>query len=128
MPRLLELPQVIGIVGSRRRDTFDDYWACRKAFDLIYKPGDKIVSGGCEKGGDRFAELIAKELGITAIIHYAGKKHKNKAEFCRAAFGRNTLIAIDCTILIAVVAIDRTGGTEDTVKKVLARNKEVIYA
>jgi len=39
---------------------------------------------------------------------------------------RNTLIAKDCTVLIACVAEDRTGGTEDTIKKADDLGKGVI--
>ena len=113
----------IGIVGSRSRDTIPDYQEVVNTFTTIYKEGDTIVSGGCQKGGDRFAEIIAKGLGLTITIHYPDwDKHKKSAGFVR-----NTLIANDCDVLIACVAGDRTGGTEDTIKKVLKQNKEVIY-
>lgn len=63
----------IGIVGSRRRDSDEDYQACLAAFLAIYKPGDLIVSGGCPQGGDRFAEVIADEMGIPIKINYPDK-------------------------------------------------------
>ena len=115
--------KTIGIVGSRRRNTHEDFDKCITALDKIYEYGDRIVSGGCLEGGDKFAEQIAKALGLTITIHYPNWKKFGKF----AGFERNTKIAKDCDVLIALVAEDRTGGTEDTVKKVLKMNKEVIY-
>jgi hypothetical protein len=43
-----------------------------------------------------------------------------------AGFLRNTDIAKDADVLIAVVAADRTGGTEDTIRKVQKMGKRVI--
>lgn len=110
----------IGIVGSRRRDSQKDFQAVKKAFLEIYEEGDSLVSGGCEKGGDRFAEVLAKHFGLSLTIHYP--KWDNGLD---AGFVRNTLIAEQCTVLIACVASDRTGGTEDTVKKAKAMGKKV---
>lgn len=113
--------RVIGIVGSRRRDSSVDEAKCCAAFINIHRDGDQLVSGGCPTGGDRFAENIARGLGLTITIHYA-----NWSKGPSAGFQRNTLIARDCDILIAVVASDRKGGTEDTVDKVSRLGKKVI--
>jgi hypothetical protein len=51
----------IGIVGSRRRDTEQDYKIVLNKFEELYREGDIIISGGCPKGGDRFAEKIAEK-------------------------------------------------------------------
>lgn len=102
----------IGIVGSRRRNSKSDMGLLLHAFTDVYKNGDSIVSGGCPKGGDRFAELIAERLKIPILIY--------KADWSvgrHAGFLRNTNIAEDSNILIACVADDRKGGTEDTIKK-----------
>jgi hypothetical protein len=123
--------KIIGIVGSRRRDGGIDYKRLLDVFNEVYEEGDTIVSGGCPKGGDRFAEIIADLRKIPIIIHLPKWN-----EYGRAAGPiRNTLIAQDslgptriggCNILLAVVAKDRTGGTEDTIKKVEALGKPVI--
>jgi hypothetical protein len=52
--------KTIGIIGTRTRDSGDDFDLTLKAFKSIYKSGDRICSGGCPKGGDRFADTIAK--------------------------------------------------------------------
>jgi hypothetical protein len=103
----------IGIVGTRRRDSETAYHKVWVAFFDIYKEGDRIVSGGCSYGGDKFAERIAKSHTIPITIHYA-QWHKHGKS---AGFIRNTDIAKESDILIACVASDRLGGTEDTIKK-----------
>ena len=118
--------KTIGIVGSRRRSSANDMVDCMAALD-IYLAKHKIseyrlVSGGCPKGADNFAESIAKTRGLTIIIHYPNWAGLGKA----AGFARNTKIAEDCDVLIALVAEDRTGGTEDTIRKATKLGKEII--
>lgn len=115
-------PKTIGIVGSRRRGTANDFVLLCAAFDLIYKPGDRIVSGGCPKGADEFAEVIARKRGLTIIIHHADWRGPLGQ---RAGFRRNTEIARDGDEFLALVAPDRKGGTEDTVAKCLRLGKTV---
>lgn len=103
----------IGIVGSRRRDKAEDFYIVQREFLKCYRTGDRIVSGGCKRGGDQFAEEIAERRQIPILIHYAQWDLLGK----RAGFERNTDIAKDADVLIACVAEDRTGGTEDTIKK-----------
>jgi len=112
--------KVIGIVGSRRRNSKDDYKLMEEKFLEIYEDGDEIVSGGCHKGADAMAQHLAEKHQVTIKIYYA---QWNKLER-GAGFARNTYIARDSDELIAVVAEDRTGGTEDTVKKFLKNNNE----
>jgi hypothetical protein len=115
--------KVIGIIGSRRRNSKEDLELCRKEFLHIYEEGeDSLVSGGCPKGGDRFCEIFAKEYGIPIKIHYADWEKYGKS----AGFKRNTYIAEDADVLICVVAPDRAGGTEDTVKKAQKMGKKII--
>lgn len=123
MPPVRPKVKTIGMVGSRRRDTLLDYHLCEEAFFKVYNKGDRIVSGGCPKGGDRFAEIIAKRYGITIVIHYADW---NGPDGKRAGFVRNSDIAQECDVLLALVALDRTGGTEDTIKKAVALGKQII--
>jgi hypothetical protein len=111
--------KTIGIVGTRRRDSQADLNMVRDAFVSVYEEGDQIVSGGCPQGGDRFAEVLAKSGQVAIKIYYA-----KWAKFGRSAgFQRNSLIATDADVLIACVAPDRTGGTEDTIKKFMKLGK-----
>ena len=103
----------IGIVGSRRRDTHEDYHKVLTKVSRIWQEGDVLVSGGCPKGGDRFAEMIAKLIDARIVIFPADWKKYGK----QAGFVRNTDIAKLADELIACAATDRTGGTEDTITK-----------
>jgi hypothetical protein len=111
--------KTIGIIGTRSRDGSRNLDLIRKALLGIYEQGDEIVSGGCPQGGDRFAEMLAKEQQIPIKIYYAQWMLKGKS----AGFQRNELIARDADVMIACVALDRKGGTEDTIKKYLAMGK-----
>jgi len=114
----------IGIIGSRRRDGGDDYIKVIKQATEIYEDGDRLISGGCPKGGDRFAEIIAKTIGCPILIFHSDWDRHGRG----AGFVRNTYIADESDILIACVAEDRKGGTEDTIKKFLKnKSKENLY-
>lgn len=114
--------KTIAIIGSRRRDSQKDFEATLKVFLSVYEYGDDMVSGGCPKGGDRFAEVIAKKQQIPIKIYYAQWNKLGK----RAGFDRNTDIARDGDVIIAVVAPDRKGGTEDTIVKAEGLGKEIL--
>ena len=107
--------KTIGIIGSRRRDSEEDFKKCEEAFLSVYEPGDEIVSGGCPKGGDKFAEILAKKHQVTIKIYYAQWNKIGRG----AGFARNTYIAKDSDVLIACVSYDRKGGTENTIKTFL---------
>lgn len=137
-----EVEMIIGMVGSRRRDTLGDFLAAREAFNKVYNSGDTLVSGGCPKGSDRFAELIAislvRNLSVEELFRLDAderadliialeapiKLHRANWKLGKhAGFLRNTDIAQDAEVLIALLAGDRTGGTEDTVKKFVKIHK-----
>lgn len=101
------------IIGSRKRDSEDDFFEVVDAFLKIYEGHDIIISGGCPKGADRFAERISTETGVPIVIFPANWEKFGKA----AGFIRNTDIARNGDVVIACVAPDRKGGTEDTIKK-----------
>ena len=91
-------------------------------FVRIYKEGDKIVSGGCPKGGDRFAEIIAKDFNLTKengkLIIYPAEWDKHGKS---AGFKRNTYIAQDADVLIAVITKDRKGTEKIRIKSFMGR-------
>jgi len=101
------------IIGSRRRNSNNDLWIVYGHLMNIYEKGDILVSGGCSKGGDYFAELLSAKYDIPMIIFPADWKRYGRG----AGFIRNTDIAKNGDIVIACVAPDRIGGTEDTIKK-----------
>jgi hypothetical protein len=115
---------VIGIVGTRQRDSKTAYFLVEQAFNkyrnLYSNLSALICSGGCPKGADRFAEIIAKKYCLPLLIFPANwDRHKNLAGFIR-----NTDIANVSDVLIACVSKDRTGGTEDTIKKFTKLGKD----
>lgn len=114
--------KVIGIVGTRSRNTQKDYLVVARAFHRIYEIGDEIVSGGCPQGGDRFAESLARSNQCPIKIYYAEWNRLGK----RAGFARNGYIVRDADYLIACVSADRTGGTEDTVSQFLKKIDDYI--
>lgn len=114
--------RVIGVVGSRRRNSEADFKLLQDLLNRIWREGDTFVSGGCSRGADRFIEIMASDSQVPITIHRADWKTYGKV----AGFMRNTLIAQDCDILVAMVAEDRTGGTEDTLRKAESMGKEVI--
>lgn len=117
----------IGIVGSRRRNTANDMVKTVATLDrflnTLSQKEYRLVSGGCPQGADSFAEAIAKKRGLTITIHCPDWNGPAKKA---AGFVRNTTIAEDCDVLIAVVAKDRTGGTEDTIRKAEKLGKQII--
>lgn len=116
------MSKVIGIIGSRRRDSTEDFKLIEDAFLKIYEEGDKICSGLCPKGGDRFAVIIADKYNVESIWFPAQWSKYGKG----AGFVRNTDIANNSDVLIACVASDRKGGTEDTIKKFLKTKQDLI--
>lgn len=114
--------KIIGIVGTRRRVSPKDQELVEKALLSVYEDGDEIVSGGCPYGGDRFAETLARKHQVPIKIYYAQWDKYGKS----AGFKRNGDIAHDADVLIACVAPDRTGGTEDTIKKFGDKGKVIL--
>lgn len=107
----------IGIIGTRRRNSSEAFKKIKEVFFEVYEDGDYLVSGGCPKGGDRCAEQMAKEYGIPIIIYFPNWKKHGRG----AGLVRNGDIAYNSDVLIACVSKDRTGGTEDTIKKFLKK-------
>ena len=120
----------IGIIGTRKRNTHDDFIDIKDKFFKLYEDGDQIVSGGCPKGADNFAEEIARIEGVSITIHYPNWSRYETREDNQpnpAAFIRNTTIAQYSDIIIACVNNPsdtlgevlkrKVGGTEDTLRK-----------
>lgn len=111
--------KVIGIIGSRRRNTEGDFLLIEEVFNTIYEPGDTICSGLCPQGGDRCAVILSEKYKTDTLWFPAEWEKYGRV----AGFKRNTDIAKMSDILIACVASDRKGGTEDTIVKYLKLGK-----
>ena len=112
----------IGIIGSRSRNSEADFNKLSSFLDdylsMLEKGGHtfSFVSGGCPKGGDHFAEIIAKELNIPITIYYPDVKDaKSKGEYAKACYARNLLIAKHSTELIALPNSEKKSGTLHTI-------------
>ena len=106
----------LGIVGSRRRNSLEDKELIRQRI-IELKP-DSLVSGGCSKGADRFAEELAIELDLSIEIfrpNLKGNPTPTRYDMIKAYYARNQQVAIASDRLIALVAPDRKGGTEHTI-------------
>lgn len=105
----------LGIVGSRQRCSKEDWELLFKR--VVELNPSMIISGGCAKGADNFAEEYARRLGIPILIfhpnHSAGQSRQCWIE---AFHRRNELIALESEHLIALVAPSRKGGTENTIR------------
>lgn len=112
----------IGIIGSRKRNTTEDFKTVKRIFEEVYRVGDIIISGGCPQGGDYFAEMIANMYNTPICIFPANWKEYGRS----AGFRRNTYIAEQSDTLIACVAEDRKGGTKDTIKKYMKTKRDLI--
>lgn len=106
------MAKIIGIIGSRDRDDQDTYAKILTVFDQIYTPGDWVCSGGCSRGGDRFAKLIANKYKTPYLEFPADWDGLGKA----AGMIRNVHIAKACHVLIASPS-NPGCGTRHTIKK-----------
>lgn len=117
----------IGIVGTRTRDTREDYYFVKIAFlNLMNQFSDDeiiIVSGGATRGADRFAEMLAYEHDLWLEEFNPAFKSTRKEQL-KEYFRRNKEIADNCDYLIACVSKDRKGGTESTIKFFLRTHDE----
>ncbi|MBU1082710.1 MAG: hypothetical protein KKB59_19650 [Spirochaetes bacterium] len=113
---------IIGIVGCRSRDTNEDFKLVERKFLDLYneEKGVIVCSGGCPKGGDRFAKLLHKKYCVPYLEFPANWVKYGK----RAGYIRNHDIAIRSDILIACVSPNRTGGTEHTIKEFIEFHEE----
>lgn len=119
--------KTIGVVGTRTRDSGKAFLKVFNRFLSHYVHGDIICSGLCPEGADRFAVIIADIFRLTnkqRLWFPADWERHGKP----AGFIRNTDIAKNSNILIACVATDREGGTEDTIKKFIKfHGKQYLY-
>ena len=109
------------MVGSRRRTDRETIEAAVGGLPL----GTVVVTGGAE-GPDRWAEHAARTSGLEVIVHRP-ELHGVCARWQAAErfYARNQRIVDDSDLVIAFVAPDRTGGTEDTIRRAARAGKPV---
>jgi SLOG family YspA-like protein len=111
----------IGIVGSRRRADRAAVEACIAEL----APDTFVVTGGA-RGPDRWAEQAARARGLGVVVHkpdLGGASTRWQAT--KRYYARNQAIVDDSDRIVAFVAPDRTGGTEDTIRRAERAGKPV---
>jgi hypothetical protein len=113
-----------GVVGSRRRNNLNDRRIVLRLVEwlLTTRKHVSLASGGCPQGADAFAEEAARVLqpNVDITVFNIDKTGvSTRWDFTKRAYERNRLIAQNSDELFALVAEDRTGGTENTIKHAL---------
>lgn len=89
---------------------------------------DVVVSGGC-RGVDSWAVSAAKARGLAVAVHrpqLGGVRCRGEA--AGRYYHRNQVVIDDCDRVIAFPSPDRTGGTEDTIRRAERAGKPVLFA
>ena len=112
----------VGIVGSRQRT---DKHNVIKLVDSLPQ-NSVVVSGGC-RGVDTWALVRAKQRGLHTIVCKPDLTNaKENYEIAKKFYERNKKIVQHSNIIIAFVAPNRKGGTENTIKWAKKMGKRVI--
>ena len=127
----------VAIIGSRM------YENTRKIKDTLFqlkrKFGDKliVISGGAKDGADKFARKYALEFGIKYkefnpahtiknLYSAMSETYYEKPYHVSQFHHRNMLIARDCDVMIAFIAIgDDSNGSMSAIKQAKKLNKPV---
>ena len=111
----------VGVVGSRSRTD-------REAVDALIAElahGAVVVSGGAQ-GPDQWAEEAARARGLAVAVHKPDLVGAvTRWQITDRYYARNQRIVDDSDMLVAFVAPDRTGGTEDTIRRATRAGKPV---
>jgi len=101
----------VAIVGSRRRTDR------HSVVDLVNSlpEGTVVVSGGCV-GVDTWAAEAARARGLEVKEHLPNIAGKSGWDKVNAYYARNEQIVLDSSVVCALPAPDRRGGTENTLK------------
>lgn len=112
------------IIGSRRRTDR------QTVIDYVQRlPADSVIVSGGAAGPDTWAEEAADLRGLAKLIHRPEKNAaRSRWEATRAFYDRNQRVVDDADVVIAFVAPDRKGGTEDTIKRARKKGIEIIVA
>jgi hypothetical protein len=109
------------MVGSRRRTDREMIEAAVGGLPIR----TVVITGGA-RGPDRWAEQAARTQRFEVVVHrpdLTGVCARWQA--AERFYARNQRIVDDADLVIAFVAVDRTGGTEDTIRRALCAGKPV---
>jgi len=111
----------IGVVGSRRRTDREAVEACIAEL----APETVVVTGGA-RGPDRWAEQAARRRGLGVAVHKPNLVGAHtRWQATKRYYARNQAIVDESAGIIAFVAPDCTGGTEDTIRRAERAGKPV---
>jgi YspA, cpYpsA-related SLOG family len=111
----------IGIIGSRSRTDRGTVEACIAELT----PDTVVVTGGA-RGPDHWAEQAARARGLGVVVHKPDLGlASTRWQATKRYYARNQAIVDDSDRIIAFVAPDRTGGTEDTIRRAERAGKPV---
>jgi hypothetical protein len=112
----------VAIVGSRRRRDKSTITSFVNGL-----PADAtVVSGGCEDSADVWAVEAARARGLQVLELLPDLTGcTQRFEYTKRYYARNQCVADACDRLVAFVAADRKGGTEDTIRRAIAAGKSV---
>jgi nucleoside 2-deoxyribosyltransferase len=111
----------VGVVGSRRRTDR----ATIEAAIAALAPGTIVITGGAS-GPDRWAEQAARTRGLEVVVHAPDLDGvRVRWQAAERFYARNQRVVDDSDMVIAFVAPDRTGGTEDTIRRAVRAGKPV---
>ena len=111
----------IAVVGSRRRTDREAVEACIAEL----APGTVVITGGA-RGPDCWADQAARARGLEVVVHQPdlGGAHA-RWQAAERFYARNQRIVDDSDRVIAFVAPERTGGTEDAIRRAIGAGKPV---
>jgi len=114
----------IGVVGSRRRNSKADKAIVYGELDrFVAEGGAVIVSGGCKTGADKFAREYALDNGLELVEHLPDLTGvRGRSDAIGRYYARNAALVADCDILVAIVAENRRGGTENALSHAYKRS------
>jgi hypothetical protein len=111
----------IGIIGSRRRTDREAVESCIAEL----APETVVITGGA-RGPDRWAEEAARARGLTVTVHKPDLQGtRSRWQAADRYHARNLRIVDDSDRIVAFVAPDRTGGTEDTIRRAERAGKPI---
>jgi hypothetical protein len=111
----------VGVAGSRRRTDRETIEAAMAAL----APGTIVITGGAW-GPDRWAEQAARARGLEVAVHEPDLDGvRVRWQAAERFYARNQRIIDDSDMVIAFAAPDRTGGTEDTIRRAVRAGKPV---
>jgi len=111
----------IAIIGSRRRTDREAIKVC-----VAELPSETVVVTGTAKGPDRWAEQAAQACGHEVVVHEPDLDGVcARWQATERYYARNQAIVDNSDRIIAFVAPDRIGGTEDTIRRAERAGKPV---